>query len=160
MAELKVDGLSDVLAAMAAFTPAVQKTILNGAVRKGANVVAKEAKARAPVKTGNLQKRIAVRKRKRGVPGAAAIYAVGVLGGASATYKNTRENRRKQRVGNAYQKQDTAFYWRFIEFGTQKMAAAPFLRPAFDSKATEAINTIADTLRTNLDKAVKKATGK
>lgn len=157
MADIRIEGLDDVLAALKALPDSITKNAAPFAMRKGANVIAKEAKARARVRTGNLQKRIAVRKRKRRPPGVALAYSVGVLGGASATYGNTKGNRRKGIVGQKYQKESTAYYWRFLEFGTEKLAAKPFLRPAFDSKAEEAVKAIADGFRTGLTRAVTKA---
>lgn len=157
MADIHIEGLDDVLAALKALPDSITKNAAPFAMRKGANVIAKEAKARAPNRTGNLQKRIAVRKRKRRGPGIALAYSVGVLGGASATYGNTKTNRRKGLVGKKYETGGTAFYWRFLEFGTEKLAAKPFLRPAFDSKAEEAVKAISDGFRTGLARAVAKA---
>lgn len=157
MADIKIEGLDDVIAAMLALPDSITKNAAPFAMRKGANVVAREAKARAPVRTGNLRDRIAVRKRKRKPAGVAIAYSVGILGGASATYGNTKSNRRKGLVGKSYQKQDTAFYWRFLEFGTEKLAAKPFLRPAFDAAGQAAIDAIADGFRTGLTRAVTKA---
>lgn len=34
----------------------------------------------------------------------------------------------------------SVFYWRFIEYGTPKMAAMPFIRPAYDAKKIEALD--------------------
>lgn len=157
MANFVIEGLDEVLAAMAVLPDSITKNAAPFAMRKGADVIAKEAKARAPVRSGNLRDRIAVRKRKRKPTGAAIAYSVGILGGASATYGNTKSNRRKGLVGQSYQKQDTAYYWRFLEFGTEKLAAKPFLRPAFDSAAEAAITAIADGFRTGLTRAVTKA---
>ena len=42
------------------------------------------------------------------------------------------------------------FYGRFLETGTIKMAARPFLRPALDSKVDEAIKTMAHVLKREL----------
>lgn len=157
MADIRIEGLDDVLAALMALPDSITKNAAPFAMRKGANVIAKEAKARAPVRTGNLQKRIAVRKRKRKPQGIGLMYSVGVLGGASATYGNTKANRRKGLVGKKFQTGGTAYYWRFLEFGTEKLAAKPFLRPAFDSKAEAAVQAIADGFRTGLVRAVTKA---
>jgi HK97 gp10 family phage protein len=157
VANIAIEGLDDVLAALKALPDSITKNAAPFAMRKGANVIAKEAKARAPKRTGNLQKRIAVRKRKRRDAGIALAYSVGVLGGASSTYGNTKSNRRKGLVGKTYDRGGTAYYWRFLEFGTEKLAAKPFLRPAFDSKAEEAVKAIADGFRTGLARAVAKA---
>lgn len=45
----------------------------------------------------------------------------------------------------AYGKFD-AYYWRFVEFGTSKMEANPFMRPAFDSNKENAVEIIKATL--------------
>lgn len=157
MAEFKIEGLDQVLATMAALPDSITKNVAAFAMRKGANVIAKEARSRAPVRTGHLQSRIAVRKRKKRGPGVGVAYSVGILGGASAKYANTRSNRRKGLVGKTYQKQDTAFYWRFLEFGTEKMPARPFLRPAFEAAGEAAITAITEGFRTGLARAVTKA---
>lgn len=156
MADIAIEGLEDVLAAMAALPDSITKNAAPFAMRKGANVIAKEAASRAPVRTGNLKKLIAVRKRKRKPADVAIAYSVGVLGGAASTYGDTKGNRKKQRVGKMLQEQN-AYYWRFLEFGTEKMKAKPFLRPAFDSAGEDAIDAIAEGFRTGLTRAVTKA---
>lgn len=45
-----------------------------------------------------------------------------------------------------------AFYGRFIEFGTSKTAAKPFLRPAFDAKKEEALAIFKEKLAANIEK--------
>jgi HK97 gp10 family phage protein len=40
-----------------------------------------------------------------------------------------------------------AFYGRFVEFGTSRSRAYPFMRPAAEGKAQEAVQVIADTLQ-------------
>lgn len=42
------------------------------------------------------------------------------------------------------------YYWRFLEFGTAKMAARPFLRPAFDPEKIQA------EFAKNVDEAIAK----
>lgn len=42
------------------------------------------------------------------------------------------------------------FYWRFVEFGTSKMPAKPFLRPAFEQSKHQAAKAIIHTLRTEI----------
>lgn len=46
-----------------------------------------------------------------------------------------------------------AFYARFVEFGTSKMAARPFMRPAFEKSASAAI----DAVKAGLEKAIERA---
>jgi len=57
------------------------------------------------------------------------------------------------RAGKRYRKRDVdAYYWRFVEFGTAKMAARPFMRPAFEAKKGDALEAIkgrlADRIKT------------
>lgn len=44
----------------------------------------------------------------------------------------------------------SAPYASFVEFGTYKMAAQPFLRPAFDEYEEEALSAILDSIESNL----------
>ena len=75
---------------------------------------------------------------------------VGVLGGAKAPTGNgsIRTAGKKPLPGG-----DT-YYWRFLEFGTQKMAAKPFMRPAMD-KGQEVFDAFAAQLTKRVDKALK-----
>lgn len=55
-----------------------------------------------------------------------------------------------------------AFYWKFVEFGTigkqsPDQEAQPFMRPAFDSNATQAIDTFKQEFAEQVNKAAKKA---
>ena len=43
------------------------------------------------------------------------------------------------------------FYGTFLEFGTRKMAARPFMRPAVDEKGDEAAATVMEIMRQFLD---------
>jgi len=50
-----------------------------------------------------------------------------------------------------------AWWGGFVEEGTVKQSAQPFLRPVADSEQNEAIRTFVDTFRRNLDRAVRRA---
>lgn len=83
---------------------------------------------------------------------------VGVRGGARQ-YGNTRENRRKGRVGATYATAgdktnpggDT-WYWRLVEFGTAKTRARPFLTPALSAN----VQTVTDAVIGNMGKEIDK----
>lgn len=51
-------------------------------------------------------------------------------------------------------------HWHLLELGTEKMPAQPFLRPAAETQANQAINVFADGLRKALDKLAKPKGGK
>lgn len=48
-----------------------------------------------------------------------------------------------------------AFYGRFVEFGTSKMAAKPFLRPAYDAARAKAIKAVQERMAVELKKATQ-----
>ena len=47
-----------------------------------------------------------------------------------------------------------AFYGQFLEFGTAKMAAQPFLRPAYDAARSKAIAAMQAVMAEQLKKAL------
>jgi HK97 gp10 family phage protein len=66
------------------------------------------------------------------------------------------------RHGKKYRKQgkkgtlsQDAWYWRFLEFGTRKMRAQPFLRPALEAKRREAVQAMKDRLSDRIELEAK-----
>lgn len=49
-------------------------------------------------------------------------------------------------------------YWHFIEYGTRKMPATPFIRPAFDENKEKSVEIFAKKLKSNIDKALNVST--
>jgi HK97 gp10 family phage protein len=49
-----------------------------------------------------------------------------------------------------------AWYAHFVEFGTSKMAARPFMRPAFESRKAGAVEAIKSYLLSRIPKEVEK----
>lgn len=156
-------GADEALAKMRNLAPNLIKSGLKRAVRKGAVVVQKAAKTNAlkiddPQTKNNIARNIAVQysaplsKKEKGV-----AYRVGVLGGARRLYANNKANRRKGIVG-----QETGgtggstWYWRFIELGTSKMRARPFMVPALTANVDRATSAIVSELGPALDRAVQK----
>lgn len=145
-----VTGLAAIEKRLQALPDKLALNVMRGAVRAGAVVVQREARAKCPtgkqeyhwlgkkgtkgrwlVKAGELKKKgIRVRlapRKKRAVPIEYWVY-----------------------VSKRY------WHWRFLEFGTVKMSARPFMRPAFDTmkeKATEAIREYASR---RIDKEIAK----
>lgn len=48
-----------------------------------------------------------------------------------------------------------AFYGRFVEFGTSKMAATPFLRPAYDAARAKALQAVQERMAAEVKKATQ-----
>jgi HK97 gp10 family phage protein len=55
-----------------------------------------------------------------------------------------------QEVGNDVEIGFSAEYASYVEFGTYKMAAQPFLRPAFDEAEAAALSAIVDSVQKNM----------
>jgi len=81
---------------------------LDDTIRKAAKVIERDMKARAPRRTGTLEKSIEIEVKEVKILQNDIRVGVGPVG-------------------------DDAFYWYFIEKGTYKMSAQPFVRPAFDN---------------------------
>lgn len=108
-----------------------------GAVRwamyGAAALIRDEARARAPVETGRLARSlIVVARRGRGLKRGVVAYRVTHRRG-----RRTGSERGRQWV-EAYGRYD-AYYAPWVEYGTAKMAARPFMRPALASRADDAV---------------------
>lgn len=163
MAEfVKVDGLDQIVARLRALPEAVSGKNggpLRVALAKAAALVRDDAKAHAPVDTGALRDNIIMyRDRDPAQIGAAEHYRVGVR-----RIKLTRKVKallRRIRKSASIRIKEDAYYWRFIEFGTSKMKARPFLRPAFDNNKGAINDTFVSELSRGIDDAVKRLGGK
>jgi HK97 gp10 family phage protein len=153
MITIKVEGLQELERQLLAFGPRVARNGLRAANFAGAKVFREAARKSAPVRKGLLKASIEAFRRR--APNNQAKHSVGVKG-VRKKYANTTANRRKGRVGRKYQADGPAFYGRFLEFGTSKMAARPFLRPAFENNTQTAI----DAVKARLAKAVELAARK
>ena len=111
----------------------IQKNVIVGATRAAANVVKDEAKRLVPVKHGRLKKSIGVTKRKtkRGI----TTFSVSPRKGGK----------------------NDGFYGRFIELGTSKMIARPFLRPALEKSVDETLVASKEYIAKRLPREVAKA---
>ncbi|WP_033841906.1 HK97-gp10 family putative phage morphogenesis protein [Acinetobacter baumannii] len=110
------------------------KRIARKAMRQAMNIARDEARQKVkrlddPTTPEKICKEIVVqngRSRNKNT----LVMRVGVRGGARIPYTNNAQNRRSGRVGKTYQTDGRVFYWRFLELGTSRQPATPFLRPA------------------------------
>lgn len=122
------------------------KRVLNEAARAGAEVLRSAVEENAPERTGKLKRNIIVLGRKSG-PGE-AVAGVHIRGtnpagtNSDVTTKGTSRN--------------NAYYWRFIEMGTSKMPANPFVRPAYDTNQELAAQAGFDRLNAAIDEVLSK----
>lgn len=113
---IQVSGLEEVRNALSELAPRVATNLMRTVVQDIASAIAKEAKAAAPKNTGNLKKSIKARRKK-----------------------GSRNNPQSQVVANSKNADagEESFYWKFIEFGTRKMRARPFIAPIKQKYAAE-----------------------
>lgn len=151
-----LDGVLDRLKALPEAVGAKGGGPVRAALAKGARVFRNQAISNAPRDTGLLQESIVARRDSRpGAVGATEAYFIGVKR-KSRRYSNTKRNRGKGRVGKTYFVDGTAFYWLWVEFGSEKMAARPFLRPAFEQRKEDALNVIVNEMQAGLARAERK----
>jgi HK97 gp10 family phage protein len=101
-----------------------------------------DAKVRAPIlqtpdrrrTPGTILRSIRI-WRQRKTPYAATFY-VGIAALSRKAISAFKTATKKVAGDNP----NDPFYWRFLEFGTAKMRARPFLRPAFETKKHESAN--------------------
>lgn len=126
MIEVRVRGLPDLKAALLGLTPALRRRAIRNALSAAARVVRDEARRVVPVlqpalrspyrRPGTLKRAISVRPSK-----------IARRAGDIGVFVNVRPAKRGLRGAKV---PTDPFYWRFVEFGTRKMAARPFLQPA------------------------------
>ena len=150
---VKLEGVADLKRALAEAAADIRKKAVRGALREAGKVIQGAARGLAPVlmvatpirKPGTVRKNIVVRASK-----------FARQAGNEGVYINVRGIRGKARVsrlGKAGAKNpNDPYYWKFLEFGTKKMPARPFLRPAADSKGEEAISKFMQSVVPQIEK--------
>ncbi|ARL36741.1 HK97-gp10 family putative phage morphogenesis protein [Burkholderia pseudomallei] len=132
MSSVQILGLGDLRADFEKLAKSHSTKALRRATVAGAKVIRDEARARAPKKTGKLRRNIvSAALRQKDAPG---LATAGV----------------RVRTKGKGDSPSNAFYWRFIELGTQHMRAQPFARPAFDASIGQAEGAI----RTEIVRAI------
>jgi HK97 gp10 family phage protein len=139
-----IAGLAELQRKLLELPQRVGRNVLRHAVAAGAAVMRDEAKANAPVYQGTVGK-------DHPAPGTLqkSVYMkyINELSGPERTvyFVGVRHGKARQSVGKSGKNLD-AYYFRFVEFGTSKMNAEPFLRPTFDTKKDEAASVIASAI--------------
>ena len=149
----RVEGLRQLGQNFAKLTADMQNKASRAAVREAAKVVAKEAKSHHPLwesQTGSLEADIGQRRRRKASGPGIEIWEVGVFSNRTKTYVGNYKNARSGRVGKSYDVEAPSYYWKFLEYGTVKMGAKPFLRPALDYQKVKATEVMTETLRNKI----------
>lgn len=159
MADLEhISGLKELSEALRELPLRIARNALRGSVAAAAAVIRVEAKQRAPVSTGpTLPGDPLPGTLKR------AIYQKHIAEKSDALtqtfYVGVRQGKKYRHLGKHGDRSQDAYYWRFVEFGTSKMAAHPFLRPAFEAKKQAAVDALADYLAQRIPEEVAQLPG-
>lgn len=120
---VRIEGLDELEKQFDRLIDTSKKKVMQKALNASAAPIKKEAKKNAPVDKGILKSSIRSKQMKHTEKPSVGIYVAG-----------------------------KAYYWWFIEKGTSKMAAAPFLMPAVDAKYEEGVNKFKEKLKAEIDK--------
>lgn len=125
MADIELKGVQEIVDKLQAIGANVSK-LENQALKNAAEPVLEDAKTNVPVKTGKLKK------------------------GLMISNISKKDGIKCIRVGLDRGDNSEIFYGKFIEFGTSKRAAHPFLQPAYEKNKETIKDKISETLRTGL----------
>lgn len=149
--EVQIEGLVELDEALAQFSEKVAKKSIYSALHYALTPMTKDVKQRATiaekthkmlygrayveVQPGLIRESIKKRRLKK-----SEIAKLGVSAGVAI-------HAGKGKTQKYYPK-----YWPFIEYGTTKMVAIPFFRPAFDANIRIAFDRFYDKLAKNIEK--------
>ncbi len=152
--EFSITGLDSLLGKLEAITYDVKRKGGRAALRKAAQVVVQKAKEGAErlddKETGrSIADNIALRWNGKLFKQTGDLgFRIGVLHGAVL------------KDGGDLSPNSPTPHWRLIEFGTEKMPAAPFMRPALADSISEVTTTFVTEYEKSIDRAIKRAAKK
>ena len=144
-ADFKLEGLDAAMAKLRALGDTKRiKSAVRSASTKAMRPVRDAARANSkglddPETASVIWKKIVTQYRSRLSKGDQVVTSVGVQGGAKPVKGD----------------KDTG-HWRLLEFGTEKMRAQPFMRPALESNVGKVAATFVESLEPAIDKIIAK----
>jgi HK97 gp10 family phage protein len=145
-ATVKLSGFKELEAQLDNLSKSAGRGALRRSLYRAAEPTAKLASSRAPRLTGRLQESVIV--------------------GAKLNGRQTKLHRRMFQddrssielfVGPSYLLGDGGRHGHLVEFGTRKMAAQPFMRPAWDEDKMNMLDRLKENLWQEIQKAVARA---
>jgi HK97 gp10 family phage protein len=149
---LTVLGLGELQADFERLAKAAGNKIVRDAVMAGARIARDKARAAAPVRTGKLKKNITATRLKQSDTPGGATAGVRVKSPKGKKSKALKRPGKKGRTSAT--DWDAPFYWKFLELGTSKMRAHPFIRPAWDGSLPQIEKAVSDKLAEGIDNAI------
>lgn len=167
---LKVDGLRELQEQLLEVRNdlSAQKALVRAA-RKALEPVLEDARRRVPVDTGLTRDSLKIATRRKAGKDSDAVAVAGLRvavgkGGGRRDIRKAKEASSGEKAQRAAQREawrrSAHWRWHFIEFGTAKTPAKPFIRPAFDPKADAMVQTVKAEIAKDIQRALKKKRGK
>lgn len=144
--EIKITGLKEVQRSLYAYSQQLGDRVVRNALREGAKVVQKQARANAPKRTGTLRRNIVIKNSR--INNGKRNETIGVYLTVNKSKKGARND---------------AFYGRFVEDGYisrggNRIEGVRFMGRAFDSGKSSAVNQIIRAIEVGAE-IVKRKTG-
>lgn len=142
---VQIEGLEQLKRAFDLLPKRVAVSAASKSVREGAKVIQKAARSKVPVDTGNLRRSIIVKVLNKNRDAMEVAALIGPGRGYFSKKKNAKTG--------------DGFYGFFLEYGTVKMKAKPFLRPAYDENKVAAQQAIVDVIGAAIESEAQKLYG-
>jgi HK97 gp10 family phage protein len=156
---VKVDGLKELQENLRFYErkieTAIVKTALRRAVAPATTNVRRATYTTVTRRTGLLKAGLGVRSiRASQGPNrtAAGLFAKKASQGFVSKARAGKTLRSRKRKGGSYREVTEPFYWKFIEFGTARMRARPYVAAAFES----AIPAMLDAYKASVARGLEK----
>ena len=149
--DFSLTGLDSLLGKLDEISDDLRRKGGRSALRRAGNVIVNKAKANAqhlddPVTGRSIADNVAQRWNGRLFKQTGNLgFRIGVMHGAVL-------KKHPDKAQNA-----PTPHWRLLEFGTEKMRAQPFMRPAADNSISEVVTTFSDEYEKAIDRAIKRA---
>jgi HK97 gp10 family phage protein len=153
MVKFELSGADAILEKLKGLSADARRKAGRSALRKAAQIVRDDARQRAsqlddPETAANISQNIVERWSSRYNKQTGDLkFRVGVLGGAGGN--KTSEHLSSNPGG------DTR-HWRYQEFGTEKMRAQPFMRPALESNISKATDVFVSEFERSINSSIKR----
>ena len=125
---VEIKGLKEIIDKLNTLPPKLENKVVRSAVRKGTNKLRDSARDKVAVDTENLKK---------------SIVTMGYRESGKIAFKVAVRRRKAKSAKSPY-------YAHFVEFGTSKMPAQPYMRPALDESEEEVLQTTVDDIKKGL----------
>ena len=144
----KVEGLNELMNALKAYPQNLRRKACDPALKEITRRIRNDARAHAPKDTGELEKHIVavpktkglskhevaraviVRKSRKISAKSAFKSFVKVGKNGNLVFKGKLKGKNVRKTGGGKRVRVSAYYAHMIEYGTKKMSARPFMRPA------------------------------